>query len=309
MATALLVCWLTAAGVSRPAAAQDLEPRSYAASPIGVNFLVAGTGRSTGGVVVDPSLPVEDVEASVNALTIGAGRTFSLFGRTGLIVAAVPYAWAKATGSVGESTASASRSGLADPRIKLSVNLLGGRALTVREFASVNRRTIVGASLSVAPPLGQYDRTRLINLGANRWAFKPEVGVSRLVGRWTLEGYAGVWLFQTNDEFYPGASVRTQEPIVALQLHGSYTLRSRMWVAVDGTWYSGGTTSVDGVDKADLQRNTRVGVTLSLPLPLTGQHSLKIAGSTGATTRIGADFKTIAVAWQLSWFDGNRAGP
>jgi hypothetical protein len=304
MTTALLLCWLTAAGVSRPAAAQDLEPRSYAASPIGVNFLVASTGRSTGGVVVDPSLPVEDVEASVNVLTIGAGRTFNLFGRTGLIVAAFPYAWAKATGSIGESTASASRSGLADPRMKLSVNLLGGRALTVREFASVDRRTIVGASLTVAPPLGQYDRTRLINLGANRWAFKPEVGVSRLVGRWTLEGYAGVWLFQTNDEFYPGASVRTQEPIVALQLHGSYTLRSRMWVAVNGTWYSGGTTSVDGVDKADLQRNSRVGATLSLPLPLTGQHSLRITGSTGATTRIGADFKTIAVAWQLSWFDG-----
>jgi hypothetical protein len=268
-----------------------------------VNFLVIGTGRSTGGVVVDPSLPVEDVEASVHALTVGAGRTFNLFGRTGLIVAAFPYAWAEATGSVGEATASISRSGLADPRIKLSVNFIGGRALTVREFASVDRRTIVGSSLSVAPPLGQYDRTRLINLGANRWAFKPEVGVSHLVGRWTVEGYVGVWLFQTNDEFYPGASVRTQEPIVALQLHGSYALRSRMWVAIDGTWYSGGTTSIDGVDKADLQRNSRVGVTLSVPLPLPGQHSLKIAGSTGATTRIGADFKTIAVAWQLSWFD------
>jgi hypothetical protein len=283
------------------AAAQDLEPRAYVASPTGLTFLVVAGGRSSGAVLVDPSLPVEDVEATVTSLAVGFGRTMNMFGRTALMVAAVPYAWLDATGSVAEQTRSIARSGLADPRLKLSVNLIGGRALTPREFARAARPTIVGVSLTTAPPFGQYNRTRLINLGANRWSFKPEAGVSHARGRWTLEGYAGVWLFTTNNEFYTGASVRTQERVVALQGHVSYTLRRQLWIAVDGTWYSGGTTSVDGTRKADLQRNSRLGATLSLPVG--SRQSIKVSASTGATTRAGADFQTYAAAWQLTWLD------
>jgi hypothetical protein len=285
-----------------PAAAQDLEPRSYSAYPTGVTFLVAGFGRSAGGVLVDPTLPIEDVEATVDAWSVGAGTVFDLFGRTALVTGGAAYVQIDATGSVGEETRRATRSGLADPRFKLSVNLLGGRALTPAEFARAGPRpTILGVSLTAAPPLGQYERSRLVNIGAHRWAFKPEVGVSRLIrGKWTVEGYAGVWLFTDNQEFYPGALLRTQQRIVSLQGHVSYTFRPRLWLAFDGTWYSGGRTSVDGIDKADLQRNSRLGITASLPIG--GRQSLKIAGSTGATTRIGADFQTVAVAWQLSWF-------
>jgi hypothetical protein len=282
--------------------AQELEPRAYTAAPIGVNFLVVATGRSSGGVVVDPSLPVDDVSANVESLAVGVGRTMNLFGRTALALAAVPYAWAEASGSVGEDRRSVSRSGFTDPRLKLSVNLLGGRALTAREFArSTRSATIVGVSLSAAPPLGQYRPSRLINLGANRWSFKPEIGVSRALGRWTVEGYGGVFLFTTNNQFYTGASVRTQDRIVALQAHASYTLRPQLWAAFDATWYSGGRTSVDGVKKGDLQRNSRVGATLSMPFAR--RQSLKISGSSGATTRIGADFNTVGIAWQLTWFD------
>jgi hypothetical protein len=299
-ATAFVVCCAGLVSSARPVAAQDLEPRAYVAAPTGLNFLVIVAGRSSGGVVVDPALPVDDVHASVNSLALGVGRTFDLLGRTALLVAAVPYAWAEATGQVGETAARVSRSGLTDPRIKLSVNLVGGRAMTAREFALAERPTIIGVSLSVAPPLGQYYPTRLINLGANRWSLKPEVGVSRLLGKWTIDGYAGVWLFTENDEYFTGASIRTQDPVVALQVHASYTLKPQLWLAVDGTWYSGGTTTVDGVDKANQQRNSRVGATLSLPL--TRRQSLKVAGSAGATTRIGADFETVAIAWQLSWF-------
>ncbi|HEY9462218.1 MAG TPA: transporter [Vicinamibacterales bacterium] len=296
--------WLSLAigmGPARLAAGQELEPRAYTAAPTGVNFLIVAGGRSTGGVLVDPSLPVEDVEATIESVGLGLGRTIDLFGRTALILAVVPYAWGNVSGSVGEETRRITRSGLADPRVKLSVNLLGGRALTPREFARTTRRTIVGVSLAVAPPLGQYTGTKLINLGANRWAAKPEIGVSHALGRWTIEGYSGVVLFSTNHEFYTGTSVRTQAPVVALQAHVSYTLRRQLWAAFDATWYSGGTTTVNGTQKADLQRNSRVGATLSFPVGR--QQSIKFSGSTGATTRIGADFKTFGAAWQLTWFD------
>lgn len=286
---------------TNPAVAQELEPRAYTPAPTGVNFLVVAGGRSTGGVVVDPSLPVDDVKATVDSLGLGLGRTIDLFGRSALLLAVVPYAWGDVSGSVGEEARRITRSGLADPRLKLSVNLLGGRALTPREFARAARPTIVGVSLAVAPPLGQYTGRKLINLGANRWAFKPEIGVSHALGQWTIEGYSGVVLFSTNREFYTGGSVRSQQPIVALQAHVSYTVRRQLWAAFDATWYSGGTTTVNGTQKADLQRNSRVGATVSLPVGR--QQSIKFSGSTGATTRIGADFRTFGAAWQLTWFD------
>ena len=298
---ALSLCLAVAVGSVRLAVAQELEPRAYTAAPTGVNFLVVAGGRSTGGVVVDPSLPVDDVQATIESVGLGLGRTIDLFGRTGLILAVVPYAWGDVTGSVGEETRRITRSGLTDPRIKLSVNLLGGRALTPREFARATRSTIVGVSLAVAPPLGQYTGTKLINLGSNRWAVKPEIGVSHALGRWTIEGYSGLVVFSTNHEFYTGTSVRTQAPVVALQAHVSYTLRRQLWAAFDATWYSGGATTVNGTQKGDLQRNSRVGGTLSFPIG--GQQSIKFYGSTGATTRIGADFRTFGAAWQLTWFD------
>ena len=304
--TAARFSFLTIAvlATSVPLAAQDLEPRAYAAAPIGLNFVVAGLGRSSGGVLVDPSLPLEDVNATVGTAVIGGATTFSLFGRTALALGVLPIAHAEATGRIGEDARSATRNGLADPRFKLSVNLLGGRALKPSEFVRSQRNTIAGVSLSVVSPGGQYDNQKLVNLGANRWAFKPEFGVSHAIRRWTIDGYAGVWLFTANDSFYPGASLRTQDPVVAVQAHASYTMRPRLWVAVDGTWYSGGTTSVDGVNKGDLQRNSRLGATLSLPI--TRRQSAKVAFSTGATTRVGADFNTVAATWQITWLTPER---
>ena len=291
--------------VALPLPAQDLEPRAYAASPIGLHFLVASVGRSSGAVVVDASLPIEDARAVVDLAAIGLGTTFDLVGRTALLVGVVPYPRAEASGRVGENTSKVTRSGFADPRLKLSVNLLGGEALAPAEFARSRRPTIVGVSLQIVAPVGQYYSDKLINLGTNRWQFKPEIGVSRAVGRWTIDGYTGVWLYTTNDAFFPGSSTRTQDPLFSVQAHASYTLRPRLWFALDGTWYAGGTTTVNGVTNVDRQSNSRIGGTFSLPL--TARQSLKVSYSTGATTRFGGDFNTAAIAWQLSWITPRRA--
>jgi outer membrane putative beta-barrel porin/alpha-amylase len=286
--------------MATPALAQDLEPRAYSASPTGTTFLVLGVGRSNGGVFTDPSVPFDDVKATIGIATVGAGRTFDLFSRTALVVAALPYGRGHASGRIEETTREATRVGWADVRGKLSVNLFGGRALRAQEFAQASPRgTIVGVSLSVVAPTGQYHADRLVNLGSNRWSYKPEAGISVAAGRWTFDGYSGVWLFGRNDEFFPGRSLREQDPVFALQGHVSYTVRRQFWVAFDGTWYTGGTSTVDGVDKADLQRNSRVGVTASYPLGT--RHSIKGAFSSGATTRVGGDFNTLSIAWQMVW--------
>jgi hypothetical protein len=286
-------------GSARPVRAQDLEPRAYSASPIGTTFLVASAARSTGSVLTDPSLPFQDVDARLGIGVVGIGQTFNLLGRTALVLGAAPYARGHASGRIGDVPQAATRVGWADARVKLSVNLLGGAARSLREFAGAPRSPIIGVSLTAVLPTGQYAGNRLLNLGSNRWSFKPEAGLSVPVRRWTLDGYAGVWFFSANDEFYPGNAVREQDPVFALQGHTSYTIRPRLWAAFDATWYSGGTTTINGVKNADLQRNSRLGATLSLPLG--ARQSLKFSYSAGATTRIGGDFTTFGVAWQMTW--------
>jgi hypothetical protein len=282
-----------------PAAAQDLEPKAYSASPVGTTFLVAGAARSTGSVVFDPTLPFKDVEAGINGLVVGAGTTFALFGKLALVSGTFPYAWGDISGLVGEEAREVTRAGLADTRVRLSINLLGNPAMRVRDFVKAPRRTIVGASVAVSAPSGQYDSTKLINLGTNRWAFRPEVGVSVPLGRWDLDAYLGAWLFSTNPDFYPGGLTRTQDPVVALQAHVSYTFKPRLWLAVNSTWYAGGDAQVDDGPPSGAVNNSRLGATLSVP---TGrQQSFKVSYSSGVAVRTGTDFKTITVAWQWLW--------
>jgi hypothetical protein len=306
MLTKLPLILLLALLCPAPVPAQELEPRAYSASPIGVNFLVVGVGRSSGDVVFDPTVPITDVRADINAATLGAGRTFNLGGRLLLATAAFPYVWGGVAGKVAEQAQSITRSGLGDTRLKMSVNLWGTPALQPAAFVKAPPRTNIGVSLSVAAPVGQYYRDKLINLGTNRWAFKPEIGVSHPMGRWALDFSGGVWLFTSNDRFYPGSSTRTQDPLFVLQTHASYNVTRRAWVAVDATWYGGADVSVNGGPPASRQNNARVGGTLSLPIG--ARQSFKLAYSTGASTRTGADFTTVAVAWQCLWFDRPRPG-
>jgi hypothetical protein len=295
---------LLALTCSTRVAAQELEPRAYSASPIGANFLLVGIGRSSGDVVFDPTVPVTDVRADINAATVGVGRTFNLAGRQALVTAGLPYVWGEISGKVAEQAQSITRSGLADTRLKVSVNLWGTPALKPAEFVRQPPRTNIGTSLSVAAPSGQYLADKLINVGTNRWAFKPEVGLSHPRGRWWIDLAGGVWLFTSNDRFYPGESLRAQAPLFVFQTHVSYNVTRRAWVAADATWYGGADVRVNDGPPASRQNNTRLGGTLSLPVG--ARQSLKIAYSTGASTRSGSDFSTVAVAWQYLWFDRLR---
>jgi hypothetical protein len=286
--------------VVESALAQELEPRAYSPSPIGTSFFLAGFGGSKGAVLFDPAIDVDNVEADLHVVTAGFGHTFALGSRQARLLAVFPSAWGTIAGEVGGQTQTQEVSGLVDPRIKLSVGLRGAPALDPAAFAKAPSRTVVGASLTVVPPLGQYDARRLVNLGYNRWALKPEVGVSHPVGRWTVEGYAGVWLFTTNDRSFPGNAEKRQDPLLSLQAHLGYTFSNRVWLALDTTWFAGGQTNVDRLESPDLQRNARLGATLSIPL---GRYqSIKIGYSTGATTRRGSDFDSVMATWQLVRF-------
>jgi hypothetical protein len=280
--------------------AQDMEPKAYSASPVGATFLVAAASRNTGSVVFDPTLPIRDVDARLGGIAVGIGTTFGLFGKLALASGVLPVAWGEMTGMVGEEARQITRDGLADARFRLSINLRGNDAMMLREYVKAPRQTIVGSSVTVVAPTGEYDRTKLINLGTNRWAFKPEVGVAVPKGPWDVDAYLGVWLFTPNNDFYPGGLRRTQDPVVALQGHVSYTFKPRLWLAVDGTWYSGGSTQVEEGEPVGAVSNSRLGVTLSIPAGR--QQSFKISYSGGVVVRTGTDFRTLAIGYQWLWF-------
>lgn len=167
-----------------------------------------------------------------------------------------------------------------------------------KDFATYRMRTLVGASVLVALPLGQYDDTTLINLGTNRWSVKPEIGLSHASGPWVVEMMAGVWLFSDNTDFNKGHT-RSQKAISSTQAHLTYRFGPRVWLAADANFYTGGRTAVDGSEHQDFQRNSRVGSTFSWALD--PHHSLRASVSQGAYSTIGGDFTAIAVGYNYAW--------
>jgi hypothetical protein len=276
--------------------AQDLEPRAYSPAPVGTNFVTLRYSRSSGDVLLDPSLPIENAQVDFNITAIGYYHSFGLFGRQTTAALGVPYVWGSGTGLLNGVPASIYRSGLGDPVLRVSYNLYGAPALTPEEFKKRHSKTVIGISLLMTAPLGQYDPRLLVNIGTNRWSFRPQIGFSREVRRWTLDLYLGGYFFTENGNFF-GGRVRHQSPIGATQVHVSYSFRPGMWAAVDGIYYNGGRTMINGVPSNDLQQNVRVGLTFALPIAHT--QSLKFQYTRGAVTRVGGDFTTGAITYQF----------
>lgn len=298
LAAALVLLSLIAVSAAR---AQELEPRAYSPAPTGANFLLVEYSYQSGDVLFDPSIPVTDVRAFINVANVGYARTFGLLGRAASLSVGVPYAWASVEGNVGEAHHEITRSGLGDTRLRFVVNLLGGPALSAREFAVHKATTTLGVSVTVSAPTGQYSPEKLVNIGTNRWAVKTELGVSCPSGAWTFEAAAGAWLFTDNAELYPGSGVRSQDPLIAFQGHVGYTFHPGLWLAGDATYYVGGETYSNGVANDDRQSNSRAGATLSIPLA--PRHTLKIAVANGVSARVGSRFTTYSIAYQVLWFD------
>jgi hypothetical protein len=297
---AVLVCWALA-GIASPAGAQDIEPRAYSNAPVGVNFLIAGYAQTRGGLSFDSSLPASNPDLTTSSAVVAYARVLDIAGKSAKFDVVAPVT--DLSGSVDLDGEQLRRdiSGLGDPRFRLSVNFFGAPALSLKEFAGFEQDLIVGASLQVSAPAGQYDGSRLVNLGTNRWSFKPELGVSKALGRLTLEGTAAVTLFTDNDDFYQGKS-RSQDPLYSLQAHVVYSFRSGVWGALDAIYFAGGRTTVDGVLKNDLQQNWRVGATLAFPVNV--RNSIKLYGSSGVSARTGNSFDLLGIAWQYRWGGG-----
>lgn len=295
---------------SSGAAAQELVPRAYVIAPVGSNALVLQYTRLGGGIQLDGALPVTGATAQSDLAAIGYYRAFGLFGRTASVTLSLPYGYGRFAGTAFGVPRSTTLSGLLDSSLRLSINLLGGRAMTLPEFVGWKQGSLLGLSIKIVAPTGQYDSARLLNWGNNRWGFKPELGYSQRLGKWTVDTYLGGWFFTTNPRFFSNnayvARTLTQgeAPIGAFEAHLSYDISRRFWVSADANFWRGGATSLNGVSNPNTaQQSSRVGITASIPL--TVHQSLKLSASDGAYVHYGGNYRNLSLAWQYSWIESS----
>ncbi len=273
------------------AVAQEFEPRTYAVAPPGLNFIALAYGRASGAVFMDPSLPAKDVDGGVNLVVIRYVRTLELFGLPSKLKVALPLSDGHWEGFVEDEFRNRDATGLSDARLILETQFSGTKAPD---------RTVWGARVQLILPTGQYDNTKFINLGANRWGVIPEVGFSYPVGKWSLEGALAAWLFGDNDDF---VGVRLeQNPLLVAKFHAIRTIRPGFWWALAAGYGHGGRTTVDGVARNTTQSNWRLAFLMAYPIRANQGISLSIGS--GGNFGAGTDFDTISIGYQYSWGGG-----
>lgn len=281
---------------------QDVQPRVYTPAPVGVNGVALNYAFSTGAVLFDKTLPVENVDGDVHSITPAYSRTFGLFGLAARADIAVPIVIGDWTGDVDVSGQSerttASRRGLGDPVVRLALFLVGAPALSRAEFAQFRPKTVVGATVRVRIPLGQYDADQLINLGSNRWGFSPRIAISHITGRLLLEAYAATWFFTDNTALL-GSNTLSQNPLLVFQVHAAYLFPRNFWLAVSSRQSLAGATSVNGGADVNAESNNRVGLTFGLPL--SARHSLRFLATTGLVHTVGNDYNTLSISYSRAF--------
>jgi len=287
---------------STPARAQQIEPRAFSNAPTGVNFLLLGYGHAEGSVVVDESLPLKDADLNVNVTALAYARSLAIYGLHGQVNMVLPYAWLSGTAQAFGQPVSREVDGFGDLSARFAVNFVGAPALTLKDFMSYRQKTIVGASVNLSVPTGQYESGKLVNISANRWLIRPEIGASHVEGSLTFELAAAASFFGDNDDFYPGGKKREQDPVYSVLGGVVWSLPHGMWTALHGTYFAGGRSTIDGVKSDDRQGNTRAGLTITFPAAR--QYSVKLFAGTGVSTRTGGDYDLYSVTLQYRWGGG-----
>ena len=281
------------------AGAQELVPGAYTPAPVGFNLITTSGSFSTGALSFDPTLPVENAHAKLGVGTVGYGRTLRVAGRFANVIFVLPYVYGHAQGIFLGQQAERWLNGIGDPVVRVGINLVGAPAMTPKEYAAYRPGVLVGLSLTMSLPLGEYEADRFINIGRNRWAFKPEIGISSTHGKWTVEGDFSTGFFTDNTNYVNGHTL-AQAPIASVQGHLIYTIRRGYWIAGDANYFYGGRLTNNGVEAASKISNSRIGVTVAVPIPFINRQ-IRIAYSDGLRTALGGDFRTIGVSYSHAW--------
>jgi hypothetical protein len=285
-----------------PLCAQDLSPRAYVITPENTNAIILTWAFFDGGINLNGSVPIKDATGTYSVPSFSYYHSFGLLRRSANVTVSLPYGVGTFRGEVNEQQKSVYRSGLADFVSRVSVNLLGGPAMPARDFVEWKQKIILGASLKVLAPTGQYSPNKVINWGINRWGFKPELGYSERWGNWLLDAYLGGWFYTTNQTHFavPIPKPQTEEPIGSFEGHISRNFGLGTWASLDGNFWWGGVTALSGIqDLSTKQTSSRLGGTVAWRFAK--HQSLKFSYSHGTYVRFGGDYHNVQAGWQYSW--------
>jgi hypothetical protein len=286
------------------ARAQFTDAHSYDNTPVGTNQLEFDYAFVRANASIDSSLIITGAKIDLNQGTIDYTRYFGLLQRLAWVEAAVPIA--HLSGSITGTNIQRSTSGLGDAGGAVGILLKGGPALTVPQFKDFTPTTIIGMSLTVTSPTGAYDPNNLLNLGADRWSFKPEIALSRPFGsegKWQLDVYANAFFF-TDNTTYRGKEILRQQPLAGLEGHISYAFTDRLWASFDMRYSFRGTTLVDGVDQDNPQQNVVVGSEMSVSI--NDRNSLLIEFAKAPVHHNGPAVAGVSVKYDYAWGSGYR---
>jgi len=261
--------------------------------------LVLGYAHTSGDVLFDPSIPLQGVDASTNTFILAYLQTLSLAGRTTNLLIELPYSWGTTEGRIiGILPAKSEYAGMNDAGITLAINLLGAPSMTASDFEALRAkpRPILGASIKIIPPTGSYNPKRLVNVGANRWATRLELGsIFPIRPGWLFELDAGVWLFGDDENSLTGP--RQQDPIYEVEMNLVRRIKPGLWASVDFNYFTGGRQAIGGTKLEDTQENSRIGATIAFPVAK--RQMIKMGYSVGVKTQFGSNFNQFLVTYQV----------
>jgi hypothetical protein len=292
-------CALVILHSQEQALAQFTDAHAYDNTPVGVNQLETSYAFVHGNSSLDPSLIVADANLKVNEGTIGYTRYFGLFHRLAWAEAAVPIA--RLDGSISGTSIQGSTAGTGDSSYAVGMLLKGGPALNVAQFENFRPATTVGLSFTFTAPTGLYSGERILNLGSDRWSFKPEIALSHPFGpgqKWQVDAYANTY-FYTDNTSYRGREILRQQPLSGLEGHISYSFNDSLWISADTRYSFRGATVVDGVDQNDAQQNLIVGS--EMKISMNSQHSLLLEVAKAVVHHNGPGVVGLAVKYDYTW--------
>lgn len=300
------VIWLIVSLFYFPMQSQDLEPRFLSSIPTGANIIIASYGYSKGNILLDPSAPIEDLNAELNNAVFAYASSFKLFNKLTKFDIVAPYSFAKFNGALNQIDTSTTRNGFGDPLLRVSMILKGSPPLKPSEFIKHEKEKFkLGVFIRVRVPIGQYDPNKLINLGTNRWAFKTGIAGSYTIKKKLIfEAHLNSWFFTKNNNYFGGNS-SFQQPIYGAQFHTGYIFKPGVWIAGSIGKTYGGKIEINDVKQEIDVNNSRYGLTFAYRVAK--KHTIKTVYTNGFSTRAGTDFNTFLLVYQFVWFNKNKS--
>ena len=147
------------AALAPPLQAQDVQPHSLTPAPIASNLVSLVYSFSTGAVLTDKTIPVQNIDGNVHTFGAAFGRTFSFFGLAAKADAFVPFTTGRWSGMIEEVQldSTVARTGFGDPVARFMFFFVGAPALSGPEFVKHRARTVAGASLRLVVPRRRHD--------------------------------------------------------------------------------------------------------------------------------------------------------